>query len=56
MECDKCTKYDLFSEISQQTLKMYIKLAIITTFWHSAKLLGYVHQRPVVPDRGTQYE
>ena len=37
---DNCTKYKqntTFFEISQQTLKIYEKIAIITQIWHKAK-------------------
>ena len=51
------TKFEtFFFEISQQTLKLYFKIAIRTKILHRAKILGYVHQRPMVLDHGNQYE
>ena len=43
-----------FSELSQQTLKIYEKMAIINLT--QSQNLFYVHQQPMVPDYGTQYE
>ena len=44
-----------FSEISQQTLKMYEKMAIMNQIWQS-QILFYVYQWPMLPDHGTEYE
>ena len=44
-----------FSEISQQTLQIYENMAIITDIWQ-IQILFYMHQQPMVPDHGTQYE
>ena len=51
---NKITKF--VSEISQQTLKIYLKNTIITKTWQRAKIILYVHQQPMVADHGTQYE
>ena len=43
------------SEISQQRLIIYEKIAIITQIWQS-QILFYLHQQPMIPDHGTQDE
>ena len=47
-------KITFFSEMSQQTLKMYKKIAIITqTNLAQSKIIFYMHQWPImVPDHG----
>ena len=48
--------YIFFSKISQQSLKIYETIAIIYSNFEQSQILFYVHQQPMVPDHGTQFE